>query len=91
MRSKSHRIPTKPTATRGKQTQQQNTEQKYIVMDAGSGKKEALLKTWKQPAIQGVVVVCEGAKSVVVQERVTQAVTTALGIPYNKVCVTKIS
>ena len=74
-----------------KQTQQQNTEQKYIVMDAGSGKKEALLKTWKQPAIQGVVVVCEGAKSVVVQERVTQAVTTALGIPYNKVCVTKIS
>ena len=48
-----------------KQTQQQNTEQKYIVMDAGSGKKEALLKTWKQPAIQGVVVVCEGANPLV--------------------------
>ena len=27
----------------------------------------------------------------VVQERVTQVVTTALGIPYNKVCVTKLS
>jgi len=36
------------------------------------------------------VVVCEGAGSMVVQERVTQVVTTALGISYNKVCVTKI-
>ncbi len=73
-----------------KQTQQQNTEQKYIVVDAGGGKKEALLKTQRQPTIQGVVVVCEGAGSMVVQERVTQVVTTALGITYNKVCVTKI-
>lgn len=73
-----------------KQTQQQNTEQKYIVLDAGSGKKEALLKTQRQPTIQGVVVVCEGAGSMVVQERVTEVVTTALGISYNKVCVTKI-
>lgn len=73
-----------------RETQQQNLEQKYIVVDAGSGKKEALLKTQKQPAIQGVVVVCEGASSMVVQERVTRVVTTALGIPYNRVCVTPI-
>ena len=74
-----------------RETQQENTEQKYIVVDAGNGKKEALVKTERQPAIQGVVIVCEGAGSMVVQERVTQVVTTALGIPYNKVCVTKIS
>ena len=74
-----------------KQSQQNNIQQKYIVVDAGSGKKEALLKTGKPPAIQGVVVVCEGAGSAVVQERVTQAITTALGISYGKVCVTKIS
>lgn len=73
-----------------RETQQQNYEQKYIVVDAGSGKKEALLKTQKQPSIQGVVVVCEGASSMVVQERVTRVVTTALGIPYNRVCVTPI-
>lgn len=73
-----------------RETQQENTEQKYIVVDAGNGKKEALVKTERQPAIQGVVIVCEGAGSMVVQERVTQAVTTALGIPYNKVCVTKL-
>ena len=71
-------------------TQQQNTEQKYIVVDTGSGRKEALLKTERQPTIQGVVVVCEGAGSMIVQQRVTEVVTTALGIPYNKVCVTKI-
>lgn len=74
-----------------RETQQENTEQKYIVVDAGNGKKEALVKTERQPAIQGVVIVCEGAGSMVVQERVTQVVTTALGIPYNKVCATKLS
>ena len=74
-----------------RETQQENTEQKYIVVDAGNGKKEALVKTERQPAIQGDVIVCEGAGSMVVQERVTQVVTTALGIPYNKVCVTKLS
>ena len=74
-----------------RETQQENTEQKYIVVDAGNGKKEALVKTERQPAIQGVVIVCEGAGSMVVQERVTQVVTTALGLPYNKVCVTKLS
>ena len=74
-----------------RETQQENTEQKYIVVDAGNGKKEALVKTERQPAIQGVVIVCEGAGSMVVQERVTQVDTTAPGIPYNKVCVTKLS
>ncbi|MBE6907071.1 hypothetical protein [Marasmitruncus massiliensis] len=73
-----------------RETQQQNLEQKYIVVDTGSGKREALLKTQKQPAIRGVVVVCEGASSMVVQERITRVVTTALGIPYNRVCVTPI-
>lgn len=74
-----------------RQTQQQNLQQKYIVIDAGSGKKQALVKTQRQPTVQGVVVVCEGAGSVIVQERVTQAVTTALGIPYTKICVTKLN
>lgn len=73
-----------------KQTQQQNVEQKYIIVDAGSGKKEALLQTLREPTIQGVVVVCEGAGNAIVKERVTEVVATALGIPYNKVCVTKI-
>lgn len=73
-----------------RQTQQVNSAQKYIVMEAGAGKKEALLKTERLPKIQGVVVVCEGAGSMTVQQRVTEVVATALDIPYTKVCVTKI-
>lgn len=73
-----------------RQTQQENSAQKYIVVDAGGGKKEALLKTERPPKIQGVVVVCEGAGSTIVQQRVTEVVATALDIPYTKVCVTKI-
>lgn len=73
-----------------RQTQQENSAQKYIVVESGGGKKEALLKTERPPKIQGVVVVCEGAGSTVVQQRVTEVVATALDIPYTKVCVTKI-
>lgn len=73
-----------------RQTQQVNSAQKYIVVDAGGGKKEALLKTERPPKVQGVVVICEGAGSMVVQQRVTEVVATALDIPYTKVCVTKI-
>ena len=74
-----------------RETQQENSDSKYILLDMGGGKKQALVRTEKQPSIQGVVVVCEGAGSMVVQERVAQVVTTALGIPYHKVCVTKIN
>ena len=49
-----------------------------------------MLKTERLPKIQGVVVVCEGAGSMTVQQRVTEVVATALDIPYTKVCVTKI-
>ena len=59
-------------------------------MDSGSGKREALLKTEKQPKVKGVVVVCEGAGNIVVEQRVLNVVTTSLDIPSNKVCVTKL-
>ena len=66
------------------------TEQSYILVDSGSGKREALLKTEKQPKVKGVVVVCEGAGNIVVEQRVLNVVTTSLDIPSNKVCVTKL-
>ena len=66
------------------------TEQSYILVDSGSGKREALLKTEKQPKVKGVVVVCEGAGNIVVEQRVLNVVTTSLDIPSSKVCVTKL-
>ena len=42
-----------------------------------------------QPVVKGVVVVCDGGDDPVVQQRVIDAVTTALDITSVRVCVVK--
>lgn len=75
----------------GKVYQKENVEQKYIIVDSGNGKREALVKTRLEPRIQGVVVVCEGAANIRVERDIIHVVTTALNIPTTRVCVVKIS
>ena len=43
------------------------------------------------PTVRGVVVVCDGGDDPVIINRVTEAVTKSLDIPFSKVCVTKLS
>lgn len=69
--------------------QNQNEEHAYVFVENSGSKREALLITQIEPKIKGVVVVCQGADNLVVQERVISAVTTALGISSNRVCVLK--
>ena len=70
--------------------QKESSELKYVMIENGSGRRQALVETQREPKIQGVVVVCEGANDVNVQLRVTNVVTTALHIPSTRVCVEKI-
>ncbi len=58
----------------------------YVYLDNSSTKTKEI-----QPIIRGVLVVCEGGDDSVVVERITQAVTKALGISAAKVCITKLS
>lgn len=74
-----------------KVSQKENVEQKYIIVETEYGKRQALVLTELQPRIQGVVIVCEGADDIRVQEKLTSVVTTALGISSTRVCVVKIS
>lgn len=55
-------------------------EREYVILKNGSA-EEALVQSVKAPVIKGVVVVCEGADSDRVRERVYRAVTAALQIP----------
>lgn len=72
-----------------KQTIESDKETKAgIVEDRNSG-NEVLVTTTLMPEVGGVVVICEGGGNVLVQERVTNTVATALNIPYNRVFVTK--
>lgn len=74
-----------------KTTQKDSTEENYIFVDDPNGGKQALLTTQKAPLVKGVVVVCEGGDDTKVRSRIIDAVTTALDIGSNRVCVTKMS
>lgn len=74
-----------------KEQERNNYEQNVILIDGDGGKREALLKTTLEPKVKGVVVVCQGGENIEVEQRVTEAVTTALDISSNKVCVVKLT
>ena len=72
-----------------KQTVESDKETKAGVVENRNNGNDVLVTTTLMPQVGGVVVICEGGGSVLVQERVTNAVATALNISHNKVFVTK--
>jgi len=82
-----------------KQTQQDNNsstvknqsnnsnETTYLVIKNSDGTEQPIAVTEVQPIVKGVVVVCSGGNDPLVQQKVIQAVTTALNITSNRVCV----
>ena len=74
----------------GKTQLKESTEQKYLLVEGEDGKKQALIKTTKEPAVKGIVIVCEGGDRTAVKAEVIDAVTKALDISSSRVCVTKI-
>ena len=65
------------------------SENSYVIIDKGS-QKEALLKKINNPAVSGVLVVCEGGDDPRVCERIYIAVSTALNIPTSKIYVAEM-
>ena len=65
-----------------------STSQKRLVLiEDGEGRNQPVLEKTVRPQVNGVVVVCQGAKSMTVCQQVTEAVTTVLGIRSTQVCV----
>ncbi len=73
-----------------KSQQSSDSEKNYLIVDGASG-KQALVVTEVQPTIKGVVVVCAGGDQTAVQQRVINAVSTALNITSARICVVKAS
>lgn len=72
------------------QTQENNdNEQDPIIVDNASGGQSPIIKTELEPAVKGVVVVCDGGDNPIVQESVTDAIMTALELPSNHISVCK--
>lgn len=74
--------------TQDEQSKSNKYEQTTIMVEDENGRKTALVKTKLEPTVKGVLVVCDGASDPVVEQKVTQAVKTVLGIGANNVCVT---
>ena len=61
-----------------------------LLVEDAEGHSQALPTTTVEPKVRGVAVVCQGADDPLVATRVTEAVTTALGISSNRVCVVRL-
>ncbi len=66
-----------------------DSEKKFITVKGSDGGEKALAVTELEPKIKGAVVICPGADDPIVKNRITEAVTTALNINSNRVCITK--
>ena len=66
------------------------SQTEIVMVEGESGRKQALVERIIEPQIRGVLVLCEGADDVEINEKITSAVKTVLGVPSNKICVIKI-
>ncbi len=64
-------------------------ESEYTIIDDGS-KDTPIIEMQKLPEIRGVAVVCQGGDDISVIARVTELVSVVLGVPTNRIFVTKM-
>ncbi len=67
----------------------QSYQSEHVFLDAQNG-REPLVETRLEPEVKGVAVVCGGGDDVTVVRRITELVSVVLGLPSNRVCVTKM-
>ena len=65
---------------------EEKSQNKFVLIE-NQNQKEALVKKIIKPKVNGVIVVCEGGDSPIVNEKVYKAVSTVLDISSSKVCV----
>lgn len=69
-------------------TQKRTGETTALLVEDANGRKQALIKTVKQPQIRGVLIVCEGGDNIQIKARVTEAVKALLNISSTRIYVT---
>ncbi|MDP4120047.1 MAG: hypothetical protein Q8876_03205 [Bacillota bacterium] len=75
----------------GQTESSQDSEKDYITVKLSDGTEVPVNIKEIEPTIRGVLVVCQGGEDSIIQQRVLNAVTKALNITSDKVCVTKLS
>ncbi len=70
------------------QEDEQEIQREHVILDEKEG-DTALVEYIQNPEVTGVIVACEGGQNYVVREQIFEAVSAVLGIPSNRICVTK--
>ncbi len=65
-------------------------ENKLVVIEGENSEDKYIIQKIIEPKIRGVLILVEGGDDIKINEMITQAVKTLLGIPSNKICVTKL-
>jgi len=65
-------------------------EKEVVMVEDTSGKKQALIQNVSEPKIRGVLVLCEGAENPEINEKITNAIKSLLGVSSSKINVIKI-
>lgn len=71
-------------------SEHRSVSESYVVTDGKNG-RNTVVKSQLEPEIKGVVVVCAGGDSPVVQSRILDAVTTALDLSSVRVHISKLA
>ncbi len=69
------------------QKQEESTETSVVLAEGVTGKEEPLLLREDAPAVEGVVIVAEGAADSTVQAALTEAAQALLDVPIHKIAV----
>lgn len=73
-----------------RETESTTRQDKTILITDGSGEEHPLVLREIEPGIAGVIIIAEGGDSVFVQDALTKAACTVLGIEANKVQILKM-
>lgn len=68
-----------------------SSENEYIILQSNGSRDEGMVIKVIQPKIRGVAIVCEGADSAYVQQRITQTVTAVLDIGASRVSISRMA
>lgn len=71
----------------GNESERYGEQNEYVIVKDSDGSERTVLRKRRLPEIRGVLIVCDGARSAVVREKISQAAAVALGVPLSKVSV----
>ena len=77
------------TTTEGEQ-RKSSFQNEHIILDTQDAGDSPLIETQLAPEVKGAAILCQGAADITVVKRITDLASVVLGLPTNRICVSKM-